>query len=89
MGSTVVFRKDYLVGCAKYREDEGFYPKGTTGTILGLCDIGCLPGITPEMHERLVAREVFAKDRVHFLVQLGWKVASIPVGILKMDCEDE
>ena len=86
---TVRLRRDYNVEFSLYQEDIGFYPKGTVGKILHMFEIQHLPGLTPEMHERLIAREVCAKDRTHFLVLLGWKIASIPVGVLRMENEED
>lgn len=87
MGGCVTLTRDYYVKDALYAEDDGFYPKGMVGMLIDLIDIKHLTGITPESHERLVAREVMAKDRCHFLVSVGWKIVSLPVSICKMECE--
>jgi hypothetical protein len=86
---TVTLKKNYSVENSLYKEDCGVYEKGTVGQVLDLCAIKDLPGITPEKHEELVAREIEAKERCHFLVMLGWKVVSLPVSVLKFPNEKE
>jgi hypothetical protein len=81
----VTLKKKYCVESSLYEEDCGVYPKGTVGQVLDFCEIKNLPGLTPAKHEELIAREVVAKEKNHFLVMLGWKVVSLPVSY----CEEE
>lgn len=75
----VKLNRDIYIDRSPYQEDIGFYPKGTKGTILDFSDIKHLPNLTPERHEKLIEREVFAKERVHWLVKIKDKIVSLHV----------
>mgnify|MGYP000947678746 CR=1 FL=1 len=85
--SEVKLNRDICISESPYREEIGFYPKGTLGTILDFSDIKHLPDLTPERNEELMDREFHSKERLHFLLKIKDKIVSFHVRDVKFPIE--